>query len=78
MYSATEVLGGNPIATYGNSTPVMAVKKIGQGEVIVVGDHTIFKNFVEYEPVFSYPDPNLKLFLENLFKSMGGREQDGI
>lgn len=78
MYSATEVLGGSPIATYGNSTPVMAVEDIGQGKVIVVGDHTIFKNFVEYEPVFSYPDPNLKLFLENLFKSMGGREQDGI
>jgi hypothetical protein len=78
MYSATEVLGGSPIAMYGNSTPAMALERIGDGKVIVVGDHTIFRNFVEYEPIFSYPDPNLKKFIENLFESLGGREQDGI
>jgi uncharacterized membrane protein len=77
MYSAAEVIGGTPIALY-NTTPVMAVKKIGNGRVVVVGDHTIFQNFVEYEPVFSYPDPNLKKFLENLLVSIGGREENGI
>jgi hypothetical protein len=77
MYSAVEVSGGEPIAQYGD-TPVIAVKKVGDGQVIVVADHTVFRNFVEYEPVFSYGDPNLKTFIENLFESMGGREADGI
>lgn len=77
MYSAVEVMGGTPIALY-NNTPVMAARKIGKGEIVVVGDHTIFRNFVEYEPVFSYPDPNLKKFTENLLTSIGGREENGL
>ncbi len=77
MYSAVEVMGGTPIALY-NNTPVVAVKKIGKGQIVVVGDHTIFKNFVQYEPVFSYPDPNLKKFTENLLTSIGGREENGL
>lgn len=77
MYSAVEVLGGTPIALY-NTTPVMAVKNIGRGRIIVIGDHTIFRKFVEYEPIFSYPDPNLKKFVDNLFVSMEGREENGI
>ncbi|MFB3763916.1 MAG: hypothetical protein ACE14P_01555 [Methanotrichaceae archaeon] len=77
MYSAVEVMGGTPIALY-NNTPVMAVKKIGKGQIIVVGDHTIFKNFVQYEPIFSYPDPNLLKFTENLLSSIGGREENGL
>lgn len=78
MYSAVEVMGGTPIALYNNTTPVMAEKSVGQGRIVVVGDHTIFRKFVEYEPVFSYPDPNLKKFVENLFVSIGGREQNGV
>lgn len=78
MYSAVEVLGGTPLALYNNTTPVMALKSLGSGRIIVIGDHTIFKEFVRYEPVFSYPDPNLKKFIDNLFMSMGGREENGI
>jgi len=77
MYSATEILGGSPVALY-NTTPAIVVERLGGGEVIVIGDHTIFQKFVEYEPVFSYPDPNLKIFIQNLFESLGGREQNGI
>jgi len=77
MYSAVEVQGGVPLAYYGE-TPVMALKQIGLGRVIVVGDHTIFRNFVSYEPVFSYLDPGLKRFTENLLQSMGGRARDGL
>ncbi len=77
LYSAVEVEGGTPIALY-NSIPVIAVKNIGNGKLLVVGDHTLFKNFVKYEPVFSYPDPNLKRFIENIFVFLGGKEEDGI
>lgn len=77
MYSAVEVMGGTPIALY-NTTPVMAIKRIGQGKIVVIGDHTVFRNFVEYEPIFSYPDPNLKKFTENLLGSIGGREENGL
>ena len=77
MYSAVEVIGGTPIAFY-NATPVMALKNVGGGRIIVIGDHTIFRNFVEYEPTFSYPDPNLLQFIKNLFSSLGGRIQNGI
>jgi hypothetical protein len=77
MYSAVEVIGGTPIAFY-NATPVMAQKFVEKGRIIVIGDHTIFRNFVEYEPVFSYPDPNLLQFIKNLFASLGGRIQNGI
>jgi hypothetical protein len=77
MYSAVEVVGGTAIAYY-NDTPVMAFKNIGRGKIIIVGDHTIFRHFVQYEPRFSYPDPNLKQFVENLFASLGGRKQNGI
>jgi hypothetical protein len=77
MYSAVEVIGGTPIAFY-NATPVMAMKNVGGGRIIVIGDHTIFRNFVEYEPTFSYPDPNLLQFIENLFVTIGGRRQNGI
>lgn len=77
MYSAVEVIGGTPIAFY-NATPVMAQKNVDSGKVIVIGDHTIFRNFVEYEPTFSYPDANLLQFIENLFVSLGGRSQNGI
>ncbi len=78
MCSAVEVLGGTPIALYNGMTPVMAVQNVGKGQVVVVGDHTIFREFVRYEPVFSYPDPNLKKFVENLFISIGGREENGV
>jgi hypothetical protein len=78
MYSAVEILGGTPLALYNNTTPVMALQSLGSGRIIVIGDHTIFKEFVRYEPVFSYPDPNLKKFIDNLFMSMGGREENGI
>jgi uncharacterized membrane protein len=78
MYSAVEVLGGTPLALYNNTTPVMALQSLGNGRIIVIGDHTIFKEFVRYEPVFSYPDPSLKKFIDNLFLSMGGREENGI
>jgi uncharacterized membrane protein len=78
MYSAVEVLGGTPLALYNDTTPVMATQKLGKGRIIVVGDHTIFREFVRYEPVFAYPDPNLKKFIENLFVSIGGREENGI
>ncbi len=78
MYSAVEVLGGKPIALYNNTTPVIVTRDLGRGRVIVVGDHTIFQNFVEYEPIFRYPDPNLKKFVDNLFMSIGGREENGI
>ncbi len=77
MYSAVEVIGGTPIAFY-NATPVMAQKYVEKGRIIVIGDHTIFRNFVEYEPIFSYPDPNLLQFIKNLFASLGGRVQNGI
>jgi len=77
LYSAVEVEGGKPLAYYGE-TPVMATKEIGLGRVIVVGDHTVFRNFVSYEPVFSYPDPGWKRFTENLLQSLGGRARDGI
>ncbi len=77
MYSAVEVSGGEPIAFW-NGVPVIAQKKVGSGRVVVIADHTIFREFVKYEPVFSYPDPNLKRFIENLFVSLGGREEDGI
>ena len=77
MYSAVEVLGGTPIALY-KSMPVISQKRIGRGQIIVVGDHTVFKDFVKYEPTFYYPDPNLKKFIENLFVSMGGKEQNGV
>ncbi len=77
MYSAVEVTGGTPIAFY-DSTPVMAQKNVEGGKIIVIGDHTIFRNFVEYEPTFSYPDPNLLQFIENLLASLGGRRQNGI
>lgn len=78
VYSAVEVLGGKPIALYNNTTPVIVTKDLGRGRVIVVGDHTIFQNFVEYEPIFRYPDPNLKKFIDNFFISLGGREENGI
>jgi hypothetical protein len=77
MYSAVEVQGGIPLAYY-RETPVMAIKEVGLGRVIAVGDHTIFRNFVSYEPVFSYPDPGLKRFTENLLQSVGGRARDGL
>jgi hypothetical protein len=77
MYSAVEVQGGVPLAFYGEK-PVMAIKEEGLGRIIVVGDHTVFRNFVSYEPVFSYPDPGLKRFTENLLQSMGGRARDGL
>ncbi|MDM7913597.1 MAG: hypothetical protein QUS09_10920, partial [Methanotrichaceae archaeon] len=77
-YSAVEVLGGTPLALYNGTTPVMAVQEFGKGRIIVVGDHTIFREFVRYEPVFAYPDPNLKKFVENLFVSIGGREENGV
>jgi hypothetical protein len=77
FYSAVEVVGGDPVAIY-NSTFVIATKKVGLGRVLVVGDHTIFRNFVRYEPVFSYPDPGLKKFIENLLISLGGREENGV
>ena len=77
LYSAVEVQGGTPIAVY-NSTPVIVVKNIGQGQLVVVGDHTILRNFVKYEPVFSFPDPDLKRFIENIFVFIGGREQNGV
>ena len=77
LYSAVEVQGGTPIAVY-NSTPVIVVKNIGQGQLVVVGDHTILRNFVKYEPVFSFPDPELKRFIENIFVFLGGREQNGV
>jgi hypothetical protein len=77
MYSAVEVQGGVPLAYYGE-TAVMAIKDVGLGRVIVVGDHTIYRNFVSYEPAFSYPEPGLKRFTENLLQSMGGRARDGL
>lgn len=77
LYSAVEILGGDPVALY-NSSVVIASKKVGRGQVIVIGDHTIFRNFVSYEPVFSYPDPGFKRLLENIFISIGGKEQNGI
>jgi hypothetical protein len=77
LYSAVEVLGGDPVALY-NSTAVIASKKVGYGQVIVVGDHTIFRNFVRYEPTFRYPDPGLKRLLENMLITLGGKEQNGI
>jgi uncharacterized membrane protein len=77
LYSAVEVAGGVPLAYYGQA-PVMAIKEFGLGRVIVVGDHTVFRNFVSYEPVFSYPDPGWKRFTENLLQSMGGRARDGL
>ena len=77
LYSAVEVQGGTPIALY-NATPVMAIKQLGKGQVLVIGDHTILREFVEYEPVFSFPDPELKRFIENIFSFLGGREQHGL
>lgn len=77
LYSAVEILGGDPVALY-NSTVVIASKNVGRGKVIVIGDHTIFQNFVRYEPVFSYPDPGFKRLLENILISLGGKEQNGI
>jgi hypothetical protein len=77
LYSAVEVQGGTPIALY-NATPVMAVQKVGNGQVLVIGDHTILRDFVEYEPVFSYPDPNMKRLIENIFIFLGGSEHDGL
>jgi len=76
MYSATEVQGGTPIAAY-NDKPVIAIKNVGKGYVLVIGDHTIFRNVVEYKPVFHYLDLNLKQFIENIFTSLGGKEQFG-
>lgn len=78
MYSAVEVLGGTPLAMYNGTAPVIVLKNVGDGRIIVVGDHTIFKEFVRYEPVFSYPDPNLKKFIENMYMSIGGREANGV
>ncbi len=78
MYSAVEVLGGTPLAMYNSTAPVIVLQDYGRGRIIVVGDHTIFREFVRYEPVFSYPDPNLKKFVDNLFVSIGGREENGI
>ncbi len=78
MYSAVEVLGGTPLALYNGTAPVIVRKNVGNGRIIVVGDHTIFKEFVRYEPVFIYPDPNLKEFIENLYISIGGREANGV
>jgi len=77
LYSAVEILGGDPVALY-NSTVVIASKKVGRGQVIVIGDHTIFRNFVRYEPVFRYPDPGFKKLIENILISLGGKEQNGI
>jgi uncharacterized membrane protein len=77
LYSAVEVAGGVPLAYYGQ-TPVMAIKEFGLGRVIVVGDHTVFRNIVSYEPVFSYPDPGWKRYTENLLQSLGGRAEDGL
>ena len=77
LYSAVEVQGGTPIAFY-NTTPVMAVQTVGNGQVLVIGDHTILRDFVEYEPVFMYPDPNMKRLIENIFISLGGRAQNGL
>jgi hypothetical protein len=77
LYSAVEIIGGDPIAVY-NSSTVMAIKRVGRGQVIVVGDHTIFRNFVRYEPVFSYPDPGFKRFFENVLVSIGGGEENGV
>jgi hypothetical protein len=76
MYSATEVQGGTPIAIY-NDKPVITIKNIGKGYVLVIGDHTIFRNIAEYEPVFRYLDLNLKQFIENIFTFLGGKEQFG-
>ncbi len=77
LYSAVAIKGGDPIALY-NSSAVMAEKKVGRGQIIIVGDHTIFRNFVRYEPVFAYPDPGLKRFVENVLATIGGREQNGV
>lgn len=77
MYSAEGISGGDPLAYY-NLTPVMASENIGRGRLIVIADHTIFRNIVEYEPVFRYPDEGLKRLIERLFISLGGREQNGI
>ena len=77
MYAAVEIQGGTPISTY-NDKPVIVVKNFGRGYVLVIAEHTIFRNFVEYEPVFHYPDPNLKKFIENILISLGGKEQIGV
>lgn len=77
MYSAEQISGGHPLAYY-NLSPVIAQESIGRGRVIVIADHTVFQNIVEYEPVFRYPDEGLKKLMENLFISLGGREQNGI
>jgi hypothetical protein len=77
MHAAVEIHGGTPISTY-DGKPVIAVKNAGRGYVLVVAEHTIFRNFVKYEPVFTYPDPNLKKFIENTLVFLGGEEQIGV
>lgn len=77
MYSAEEISGGLPIAFY-NLSPVAASERLGRGRIVVMADHTVFRNFVQYEPTFDYPEKGLKNFIENLFISLGGREQNGI
>jgi len=77
MYSATQVQGGTPIAAY-KDKPVISIKNIEKGYVLVIGDHTIFRNIAEYEPAFRYIDLNLKQFIENIFTLLGGKEQFGV
>ena len=77
MYAAVEIHGGTPISLYDNK-PVIVIKKSGRGYVLVIADHTIFRNFVKYEPVFRYPDPNLKKFIENILVFLGGKAQNGV
>jgi len=77
MYAAVEIHGGTALSTY-NSKPVIVAKNVGGGYVLVVADHTIFRRIVEYEPVFRYPDPDLKVFIENILVFLGGEEQIGV
>ncbi|MGC9445085.1 MAG: hypothetical protein ACP5E9_09210 [Candidatus Methanospirareceae archaeon] len=77
LHSAVAIRGGTPIALY-NGTPVMVIQEVGNGQVLVIGDHTILREFVVYEPVFSFPDPDLKRFIENLLIVLGGSEQNGL
>ena len=77
VYSALEVIGGNPLATW-RGKAVISEKDYGSGKVLVIGDHTVLRDFVKYEPVFSFPDPELKQFIENIFSILlGGEEQKG-
>lgn len=77
MYSATEVQGGTSIATY-KDQPVIALKSIDRGYVLVIGDHTVLKNIAEYQPVFRFVDLNLTQFIGNIFTFLGGKEQFGV